>query len=74
MKIKLLTMLTVIMFGSTAFAQYCNPTYSSGTTGNDFIEDFLFESIVNYSGASAAPYVTYYNVGYTPPLLYAGNF
>jgi hypothetical protein len=73
MKTKLLTMLTILLFGSTAFAQYCNPSYTSGTISDDYIEDFLFQSIVNYSGASATPYVTYYNAGYTPPLLYAGN-
>jgi PKD repeat protein len=73
MKKRLLTLLTILTFGSAAFAQYCNPSYTNGSTGGDFIDNFLFETIVNYSGASATPYVTYYNAGYTPPQLLAGN-
>lgn len=73
MKTRLLTLLAVILFGGTAFAQYCNPSFSTGSGGGDYIETVIFQSLVNYSGASAAPYVTYYNSGYTPPALTMGS-
>ena len=73
MRTKLLTLLCIILFGGNAFAQYCNPTFSTGTIDGDYIETVLFQSLANYSGASATPFVTYYNTGYTPPALTVGN-
>lgn len=73
MKTKLLTLLTLILLGGSAFAQYCSPTYTTGTTDGDYIETVVFQSLTNYSGASVAPFVTYYNSGYTPPALAQGG-
>lgn len=74
MRSKLLTLLMLILLTKAASAQYCYPSYTNGTTGNDFISFFQFQTITNNSLASAAPYVNYYNyVGqYTPPALYTG--
>ncbi|HRG59746.1 MAG TPA: GEVED domain-containing protein [Bacteroidia bacterium] len=72
MRTKLLSMLAVLLLSSAAFAQYCNPSYTTGTGDGDYIETVIFQSLTNYSGASAAPYVTYYNSGYVPPALNVG--
>lgn len=75
MKNKLLVLLFVVLMGAGAKAQYCYPTYTTGSAQQDYIETFLFETIANGSGASASPYTAYYNyVGqYTPPLLFQGS-
>lgn len=40
---------------------YCIPTYTSGTTGNDYITLVQLGTINNATGASSSPYYTYYN-------------
>jgi PKD repeat protein len=73
MRTKLLILLTFLMVSRAATAQYCYPTFSVGTGGGDYIETVLFQTLANYSGPSASPYVNYYNSGYTPPPLTVGN-
>ncbi len=75
MKNKLLYLLFFTLLGAGANAQYCYPTFSTGSAQQDYIETFQFETIGNASGASPAPFTAYYNyVGqYTPPLLFPGS-
>jgi PKD repeat protein len=72
MKTRLLTFLIILFYGGKAMAQ-CYPSFSIGAGGGDYIESVVFQTLSNYSGASASPYVNYYNSGYTPPPLVVGG-
>lgn len=40
---------------------YCTPTYNMGTASGDYINNFNLGAISNLTGASPAPYYTYYS-------------
>jgi hypothetical protein len=63
------------LIGAGANAQYCYPTFTTGSASQDYIETFQFETIANASGASLSPFTDYYAFAgqYTPPLLFPGS-
>lgn len=40
---------------------FCEPIYNTGTGSGDYINNFILGAISNLTGASAAPYYTYYD-------------
>jgi subtilisin-like proprotein convertase family protein len=56
---------------NTAPSAYCTPAYTTGTGFGDYITNVTLGTINNTTGASAAPYYTYYNLLNTN--LTAGN-
>ena len=75
MKNKLLIFLFFVLIGAGANAQYCYPTFTTGSASQDYIETFQFETIANATGASLSPFTEYYAYAgqYTPPLLFPGS-
>lgn len=72
MKNKLLC-IAMLFIANFSVAQYCTPTYSSGSGSGDFIQSVNFLTINNTTNADPAPYYTYYNSGYTVPTLTIGS-
>ena len=52
---------------------YCTPTYTTGTGLGDYMENVTLEAINNTSGASLAPYYTYY-AGMAADLVLEGTY
>ncbi|MEZ5013627.1 MAG: GEVED domain-containing protein [Chitinophagales bacterium] len=50
----------LLLISSAATAQYCVPTYTTGTTDGDYISYVGLEGISNSTGASAAPFYEEY--------------
>ena len=73
MKKSILSTVFSVLLTTFAWAQYCIPTFSSGTGDGDFIASVSFETINNVSGASSSPYYTNYTGMVPTPNLTLGQ-
>ena len=57
-----ITFLLAVLLSTTAFGQYCEPYYSSGTGDGDYCSYVGLGDIDNATDGAASPYYTYYDL------------